>query len=569
MPRASNRVYKKRNFGGKNSTNDSKSSKPVQDLDTSASASSKKLDPHNDYFYYLNKEDTCNELLDLNLLSEALKNSVVCKECQTNNVSVKFRRQVQGLASQLTVSCDSCGLNKPFLNTRYTQTPCNGKDVKSYEVNTRLTYAMRCIGRGKAAAKTFCGVMNLPSPVCRFNEGINGLNVAIEKVACSAMKAAAAEVKSSAGKDVTVAFDGTWQKRGHNSLNGVVIATSMDTGKVLDAEIFSKFCKCPDKEHTDDCIANHFGNSGSMEPSGAVEIFKRSEALYGLRYTGFLGDGDSRAHAAVSETKPYGDTKIVKLECIGHVEKRMGTRLRALKEKMKGKKLGDSKSIGGRGRLTKLEIDKLQIYYGKAIRDNTENLKGMKQAVWATFFHKASSDAIPQHGLCPTGPDSWCGFNKAIFKGKVYKHKNNLPAEVLASIKDVYRDLAAPDLLAKCLHGRTQNANESVNSVIWSRLPKSIFVQKETLKVGVYEAILSFNQGSISRCHVLEELGLSPGFYTTRAMHAADRERLRKANYDIQQRTKEARIIRRQKKCRLEDKLKEKNSTPSYGAGMH
>ncbi|GFT10543.1 uncharacterized protein TNCV_1943011 [Trichonephila clavipes] len=101
-----------------------------------------------------------------------------------------------------------------------------------------------------------------------------------------------------------------------------------------------------------------------MEVEGALRIFNRSEVLHNLRYTQYLGDGDSKAYKAVLESKPYKDVNIEKLECVGHVEKRMGTRLRALKLKLKGKKLEDKKSLGGRNRLTDAEIDKLQRYYG-------------------------------------------------------------------------------------------------------------------------------------------------------------------------------------------------------------
>ncbi|GFU92480.1 uncharacterized protein TNCV_4794091 [Trichonephila clavipes] len=45
-------------------------------------------------------------------------------------------------------------------------------------------------------------------------------------------------------QNVPVAIDGTWQKRGHTSLNGVVTAVSVDTGKVIDAEILSRKCSC-------------------------------------------------------------------------------------------------------------------------------------------------------------------------------------------------------------------------------------------------------------------------------------------------------------------------------------
>ena len=73
---------------------------------------------------------------------------------------------------------------------------------------------------------------------------------------------------------------------------------------------------------------------------------------------------------------------------------------------MKGQTLSDGKTLGGAGRLTDAEIDKLQTYYSLAIRRNTHDVEKMRTAVWAIFFHKASTDEKPQHQLCPVGPDS-------------------------------------------------------------------------------------------------------------------------------------------------------------------
>ena len=122
-----------------------------------------------------------------------------------------------------------------------------------------------------------------------------------------------------------------WQKRGHTSLNGIVSVTSIDTGKVFDIHAMSKFCQCPKrsiKEHFDLRTANYLGTSGGMEVAGAVKIFGRSTSLYNVRYTEYLGDNDTNTYKSVSETKPYSpDVIINKLECVGHVQKRMGTRL--------------------------------------------------------------------------------------------------------------------------------------------------------------------------------------------------------------------------------------------------
>ncbi|GFX38736.1 uncharacterized protein LOC100901629 [Trichonephila clavipes] len=107
--------------------------------------------------------------------------------------------------------------------------------------------------------------------------------------------------------------------------------------------------------HSENCKANHFANSGSMEVSGTIEIFQRSESLHGQRYTKFLGDGDSRAYKAINEMQPYEDTGIEKLECVGYVGKRMETRLRTFKLKMNGLRVPSQKQSVFTSRREQLE----------------------------------------------------------------------------------------------------------------------------------------------------------------------------------------------------------------------
>ncbi|GFW34573.1 uncharacterized protein TNCV_139501 [Trichonephila clavipes] len=62
-----------------------------------------------------------------------------------------------------------------------------------------------------------------------------------------------------------------------------------------------------------------------MEVAGALSIFQRSQSLYNVRYTKYLGDGDSKAFTSIVENKVYGDhCSVEKLECIGHVMKKNG-----------------------------------------------------------------------------------------------------------------------------------------------------------------------------------------------------------------------------------------------------
>lgn len=133
---------------------------------------------------------------------------------------------------------------------------------------------------------------------------------------------------------------------------------------------------------------------------GGIEIFKRSVPQY-VMYTEYLGDGDINAYKSVCDAQPYGpDIVINKLECVGHVQKRMGTRLRNLKAQKKKVKPSDGKPLAGKGRLTNLAIQRIQTFYGLAIRRNANQLDKMREDVWATFYHLLSTNSNPRHIGC-------------------------------------------------------------------------------------------------------------------------------------------------------------------------
>ena len=122
-----------------------------------------------------------------------------------------------------------------------------------------------------------------------------------------------------------------------------------------------------------------------MEAVAAVDIFSRSINSRRLKYTTFVGGGDIICFDRVKEAMfaKYGDTyEVTKEECVGHVQKRLGTALRKYKNDMKSKRLSDGKGVGGKGRLTDKVTDKMQNYYGKAIKENKEDLKGMQTTIY-------------------------------------------------------------------------------------------------------------------------------------------------------------------------------------------
>ena len=67
-------------------------------------------------------------------------------------------------------------------------------------------------------------------------------NVAM-KVAKASMIHAASELKQSERSDVGVSIDGSCQRRGFSSLNGVITAISINSGNSLDCQILSRHCK--------------------------------------------------------------------------------------------------------------------------------------------------------------------------------------------------------------------------------------------------------------------------------------------------------------------------------------
>lgn len=53
-------------------------------------------------------------------------------------------------------------------------------------------------------------------------------------------------------------------------------------------------------------------------------MFRRSEKKFGVKYLNYIGD--SKTYKAILDLDPYGNKfPVIKNECIGHVEKRMGT----------------------------------------------------------------------------------------------------------------------------------------------------------------------------------------------------------------------------------------------------
>ncbi|GFU72357.1 uncharacterized protein TNCV_933081 [Trichonephila clavipes] len=129
------------------------------------------------------------------------------------------------------------------------------------------------------------------------------------------------------------------------------------------------------------------------------------------------------------------------------------------------------------------------------------DVEAMKTAIYATLFHSISADQKPQHFKCPTGKYSWCFFQAALARGEVpgshVKHvKTPLKETHLAKIMPIYQRLASNELLQRCIRCVTQNANESLHSIIWGKCSKETSVTLRRVTIAIYDAVCEFNFGT-------------------------------------------------------------------------
>ena len=87
-------------------------------------------------------------------------------------------------------------------------------------------------------------------------------------------------------------------------------------------------------------------------------------------------------------------------------------------------------------------------------------------------------------------------------------------SDAIRVLKPIFVDLSKDDLLLKCVHGLTQNNNESINNVIWKRVPKDIYVGWEALEMGVASAVINYNNGLNGISDVYNELSITTHFHT-------------------------------------------------------
>ena len=118
--------------------------------------------------------------------------------------------------------------------------------------------------------------------------------------------------------------------------------------------------------------------------------------------------------------------------------------------------------------------------------------------------------------------------------------------------------MSDPNLLQRMQHGRTQNANECLNSLIWSRCPKPVHVGAQHIHAVAASAVSHFNQGCAHLSQVMKYLDVTPTVVLQAYQEVQNSRRCKHAEYLAKSETKQH---------HREKKMSKKLKTCIYGHG--
>jgi hypothetical protein len=160
----------------------------------------------------------------------------------------------------------------------------------------------------------------------------------------------------------------------------------------------------------------------------------------------------------------------------------------------------------------------------------------MREDIWAIWRHRRRD-----HRYC----GDWCPSKTGVGDAD----KNALPDCVTDAIKPVFENLTQDSLLQKCLHGGSQNINESFHNMIWQRCPKTIFVGRKRLEIAVDDATIVYNDGECGRFPIFMKLGMAVGKWTTQCFQDIDKARVTAAQIQATAAVKVCQAYTRTQSC--------------------
>ena len=132
----------------------------------------------------------------------------------------------------------------------------------------------------------------------------------------------------------------------------------------------------------------------------------------------------------------------------------------------------------------------------------------------------------------------------------------------------VFDALADDELLSKCFPGETQNPlNEAFNNIVWTRCPKTTYVSRSIIELGVNSAVLHYNEGGCGIRNAFSYFKIDNGYYMEKGSIKRNKVSVRKMDIKSLEGGKTKRKKIRAVKKGLIVKEKENEPSESYIAG--
>ncbi len=252
-----------------------------------------------------------------------------------------------GLASIISGNCLTCNHSIELQTSSKIKGPRN---YSRWECNLAAVWGEMTTGGGHSRLEESLGVIGVPVMTKRsFISTERGIGEQWRTNLTESMAEAGKEEKRSAIERsdfhegvpaITVIVDGGWSKRSHkhsyNAKSGVAIIIGKKTGKLLYIGVRNKYCAACAQgilKENHQCYKNWNASSSEMESDILLKGFSQAEHVHGVRYTRFIGDGDSSVHTTLLQGVPGWGYAIKKLECANHACKCYRTGLEKLIQK--------------------------------------------------------------------------------------------------------------------------------------------------------------------------------------------------------------------------------------------
>lgn len=331
-------------------------------------------------------------------------------------------------------------------------------------------------------------------------------------------------------------FDMGWPTRStgrtYDSLSGTAGYVGLLTGKIMcyiSLNRKCKMCSLGHKPEDHDCRLNFEGSAKAMEPRAAVLLTKNNSIFIEccVELGVFIGDNDSSSIFAIRSVINY---EIVKQSDKNHTSKGVVNEMYKINKKYK--------------ELNGITIKYLQKGFNYSVAQNQGDSVGMAEAIKNIPYHSFNI-----HTNCGT----WCKYH---LDPANYKHStidDFQDQNLFEELKCLFNILATKTNQFSA--GASSNANESFNSMLASKAPKSrLYGMSSAGDIRVAFTVNKKNDGEIQVSNLAKKLTLSPGKHTIKYAKKIDASGKNRYKIALTTNFKRRRLYLKKQKTELRNK---------------